>query len=108
LDVVVTRKEDVSIVEVMDIGISDHRLLTWSFKVAEVKAPVYKTQSRRTWKTFDADAFRIDLAASSLCSPSFVTDDPSMMASRFEEVIIALLGVHVPRVDVTCRVTPTN
>lgn len=94
LGVAVTREEDASAVDVFDIGLPDHRLLTWWFHVAVADVPAYKTQSRRTWKAFDADAFKKDVDAFSLCSPLLETDCPSQMVRRFDEVIGSLLDAH--------------
>src|SRR6218665_470583 len=70
LDVVITRVDDTpSVVDVIRIPgkASDHRLVTWPFVAAPAETPVYKTQHRRSWRQFDLERFRSDLAASCLC-----------------------------------------
>ena len=69
LDVVIARDEDVSTVEVADQpgDICDHKLLSWKFQVAETEPKIYKTHSRRKWKTFALEAFKSNHRSSSLC-----------------------------------------
>src|SRR6218665_1753502 len=73
--------------------------------------PVYKTQHRRSWRQFDLERFRSDLAASCLCDgtlgpPSL--GDASTAALWFDEVIAALLDAHAPMAEITCRVRPSS
>jgi len=114
LDVVITRVDDKpSVVDVIRIpgNASDHRLVTWPFVATPAETPVYKTQHRRSWRQFDLERFRSDLAASCLCDgtlgpPSL--GDASTAALRFDEVIAALLDAHAPMAEITCRVRPSS
>lgn len=63
LDVVMTRDEDRSTVNVNSVfwGLSDHRMLTWEFQVSVTAVPPCWIQRRRSWKSFDVEVFRKDL-----------------------------------------------
>jgi len=114
LDVVITRVEDTpSVVDVIRIpgNASDHRLVTWHFVAAPAETPVYKTQHRRSWRQFDLERFRSDLAASCLCDGTLGPTSPggaSTEALRFDEVIADLLDAHAPMAEITCRVRPSS
>src|SRR6218665_88752 len=116
LDVVITREEDrPSSVDIITApgGASDHRLVAWPFHAAQVEMPVYRTQRRRSWRQFDVEQFRADLQSSCLCD-GFISstlgeedslgDDASVMASRLDDVVTALLDAHAPMTEITCRV----
>ena len=67
LDVVCTRDDlPPPTVDVIDIGLSDHRLLRWQSSLLR-PPPVYVTVTRRLWRSFDDDIFQADLLASALC-----------------------------------------
>src|SRR6218665_2205734 len=116
LDVVITRVEDrPSTVDIITAPgrASDHRLVVWPFHAAKVETPVYRTQRRRFLRKFDVDQFRADLQSSCLCDglinsslgdDDSLGDDASVMASRLDEVVTALLDVHAPMTEITCRV----
>ena len=114
LDVVVTRADEIpSAVDVISVpgGASDHRLVTWPFLAAPAETPVYRTQHRRSWRQFDIERFRSDLAASCLCDGMLgptSCDDASVAALRFDEVVTALLDAHAPMADITCRVRASS
>ena len=66
LDVVCTRDDLLSpAVDVVDVGLSDHRLLRWSSSLLR-PPPVYTTSSCRPWRSFDADMFQTDLIESAV------------------------------------------
>ena len=61
LDVVALRVDmPPLLVDVHDVGLSDHRLLQWSAQLMR-PAPVYTTTTSRPWARLDADAFRAAL-----------------------------------------------
>ena len=69
LDVVVTKSDDTpSSLQVDDIGLSDHHLITWSVNVRKTTTPNYVTSERRPWKNLDVAQFRSALRSSSLCT----------------------------------------
>ena len=55
-------------VDVLDVGLSDHRLLRWSSSLTR-PAPVYVTTTGRPWPRLDAADFTAALQSSSLCRP---------------------------------------
>ena len=69
LDVVASRNDlPTTAVDVIDVGLSDHRLLRWSASLARPR-PVYTTTTRRPWRQLDVESFRCRLLSSSLCRP---------------------------------------
>ena len=70
LDVMISRTDgDQLDVEVIYIGLSDHRLIctTIDFNPSQ---PVYETITSRAWRKFNIDAFRSDIRTSILCDDS--------------------------------------
>src|SRR6218665_2715744 len=106
LDVVITRVEDTpSVGDVIRIpgDASDPWLVTWPFVAAPAKTPVYKTQHRRSWREFDLEWFRSDLAASCLCDGTLgphSLDSASTAELRLDEVIVAPLDAHAPMAEI--------
>ena len=70
LDIVASRidSQQQQLVEVIDIGLSDHQLLRWAAPLVRPQ-PVYVPTKSRPWRMFDAQAFRMDLLSSQLCHP---------------------------------------
>jgi len=64
LDVVVSRV-DLPLL-LVDVGLSDHRLLQWLAQLMR-PAPVYTMTTSQPWARLDADTFRAALLASFLC-----------------------------------------
>jgi len=61
LDIVASRDDlPTPSVDVIDVGLSDHRLLRWSAPLVG-SPPVYTTAIRRSWSRLDAEAFRAGL-----------------------------------------------
>ena len=55
-------------IDVIDIGLSDHRLLRWQSCLLRLP-PVYVKTTRRSWRSFDDDTFQADLRVSgSVCT----------------------------------------
>lgn len=68
LDIVVCRSGmPMPHVDVVDVGVSDHRLLSWSVPMVR-ESPVYTSTAKRSWKRLYTVAFRSALEASPLCS----------------------------------------
>ena len=90
-------------VQVIDVGISDHRLLCWSSHLSR-QPPVYTTTSRRSWRLFDFDAFTTDLRSSSLCSEQhWQVLDVDGLAVLYDNTATQLLDSQIPARRVTCR-----
>ena len=69
LDAVFSREDLPSFaVDVLDVDLSDHRLLRWTAPLTR-PPPVYMTVTRRPWGRLDADALRAGLLSSALCRP---------------------------------------
>ena len=104
LDVVCTRGALPSpTVDVLDVGLSDHRLLRWTSQLHR-PPPVYTTSVRRCWSSFDSDAFTADLRASALCDHRCYQDlDGDALAQLYDTTITKLLDRQVPDRSVTCR-----
>ena len=109
LDVVCTR-DDVPppIVDVIDTGLSDHRLLRWSSCLLR-PPPVYVTSTRRPWRSFDLDVFQADLRVSALCDDQRWNGlDGDGLVQLYDDTIAALLDRQVPVRTTTCRRRPSN
>ena len=69
LDMVCSRDDLPSpTVNVVDIGISDHRMIQWLTDLRRPQ-PIVTSSLRRVWRLFDADVFKADLRTSPLCDP---------------------------------------
>ena len=69
LDVVVTRNDLPALsVEVIDVDLSDHRLLCWQAPLVRPR-PSYWTVTSRPWNRLDPAEFRVELLQSSLLRP---------------------------------------
>ena len=69
LDVVATRVDlPAPVVEVIDTGFSDHRLLHWT-STFERPTPIYKTTTSRPWRSIDVDHFSQLLRQSLISTP---------------------------------------
>jgi len=70
LDIVATRLDlPAPTVDVIDVGLSDHRLLRWSASVDRPTAPVYTTTVRRPWHRVNSDELRSSILTSRLAAP---------------------------------------
>jgi len=88
-------------VDIIDIGLSDHRLLRWSSSLLR-PTPIYVTSVRRCWRSFDPDVFRTDLLASTLCDVQSQNDlDGDVVASLYDSTITGLLDRQVPARSMT-------
>jgi len=97
LDIVVTRDDlPAPPVDVLDLGLSDHRLLRWSAPLAR-ETPVYTSSTTRPWYQLDAAAFRTALLSSQLGNPSLWTGlDVDQLAQLYDSEITAILDRLVP------------
>ena len=109
LDVVATR-DDLSLppVEVVDVGLSDHRLLRWTTSLTK-PSPVYTTRTSRPWRYLDADEFRAALMSSPLCHPDAWIDlDTDALVPLYDAETTVILDRLVPARTVTCRRRPSD
>ena len=83
LDAVITR-EDAGCperVDVVDVGLSDHHLLSWSVDATRPDIPAI-VDRRRSWRRLDIDQFRSMLSSSSLCQSDRWPSDIDDMAAN--------------------------
>ena len=104
LDVVATRVDlPAPSVEVLDVGISDHRLLRWSAPLHR-PSPVYTSVTRRPYRQLDVAAFRKALSASPLCQPDKWAElSIDGLAQLYNDEITVILDRLIPTQTVRCR-----
>ena len=92
---------------VVDIGLSDHHLLTWS---APARRPQPPTESvlRRSWRSLNVDDLRDELRASPLCQPDSWPDDIDDMAASYDAVLTSILDKLVPVRRIVRRPRPSD
>ena len=90
-------------VDVVDVGLSDHRLLRWTSQLHHPPS-LYATAVRRRWTLFDVDVCRADLLTSSLCDDgSYVDLDGHALSMLYESTVIQLFDRQIPALSVMCR-----
>ena len=95
-------------VDVLDVGLSDHRLLRWSSALVRPR-PVYSTTTRRSWRQLDEAEFRERLLSSPLCQPDkWSQHDVDGLARMYDEAITTALDQLVPAQTVRCRRRPSD
>jgi len=109
LDVECTRDDlPAPAVDIIDIGLSDHRLLRWSSSLLR-PTPTYVTPVRRCWRSFYPDVIRTDLLVSTLCDVQPYNDlDRDVLALLYDSTITGLFDRQVPTRSVTCRRRPSS
>ena len=109
LDVVATRDDlPVPSVKVVDVSLSDHRLLQWPVPTSR-PPPVYRSVDVRQWRLLDHSDFHTALASSSLCNPDVWSDhDADDMALVYDREITSILDRMIPVRTVTCRQRPSD
>ena len=109
LDVVYTRNDlPAPSVNIVDIGLSDHRLLLWSTSISR-PPPVYVKSSRRAWRSFNLVDFRTDLQASAPCDDrAWQQLDGDSLVQLYDNTITQLLDHQIPVNTKTCRRRASN
>ena len=93
-------------VEILDVSLSDHRLLCWISHFHRL-LPVYTSTSRRSWRSFDMDVFLADLQSSPLFDErQWQGLDVDALAELYNKTISQLLDDQAPVQHVTCRRRP--
>ena len=109
LDIVAAR-DDLRLpsVDVIDVGLSDHRLLRWPAPLPR-PCPVYTPITCRPWKRLESAAFRAALLSSPLCHPDSWTelglDD---LALLYDSVVTGILDRMIPIRTAMCRRRATD
>jgi len=94
-------------VSVVDVGLSDHHLLTWSLPAHKLPT-TSQTASRRPWRQLDIDQLREQLKASRLCQPDKWPADIDDMAAMYETEMNTVLDCLIPFRVVTCCPRPSD
>ena len=103
LDVVVTRSDLAHpVVDVIDVCISDHRLIKWTLDV-ESLPPIYEMSFRRSWRGFDVETFRSALRESNLRDINYVVSQLGIedMVKEYDSTIVNILDSLAPITQVT-------
>jgi len=109
LDVVLTQDDKPlpSAVDVIDSGLSDHRLLRWSCCLQR-PPPVYVSATYRPWRWLDVEAFRHQLQQSALCSTEHVAEDVDAMADLYSSELTAIVDRLLPLRTTSRRTRPSD
>jgi len=94
-------------VSVVDVGLSDHHLLTWSAAARRPQPPT-ETVFRRPWHSLNIGELRDELRASSLCQPDSWPDDVDDMAESYDAVLTSILDRLVPVRRIVRRPRPSD
>jgi len=95
-------------IDIIDVGLSDHRLLRWTLSLRRSPA-VYVMSSRRPWRSFDQDVFQADLLVSALCDEGcWSVLDGDELVKLYDDTVTTLLDSQVPGKNVTRRRRPSN
>jgi len=91
-------------VSVIDVGLSDHHLLSWPFPSCRV-APEPQTTCLHHWCQLDVDQLREQLRASIICQPDMWPGEIDNMAAMYESELAAtaMLDRLIAFRKVTCR-----
>jgi len=103
LDVVVTRDDlPVPTVDVIDVGLSDHRLLYWSMSVVRLP-PVYTTSVHRPWRKVNVDKLCEAILALRLCCSDTLLNAASVddLAELYSAELFAIADRLAPERSVT-------
>ena len=109
LDVVITHADTVcqDSVQVVDVGLSDHHLLQWTFNAyREIKPAV--TVSSRSWRRLDYDRFESLLSTSRLCQSDAWPTDIDEMAAVYDTELTRLLDQLIPCRQFVRRPRPSD
>ena len=96
-----------SSIDIIDIGLSDHRLLRWSSRLPRPPL-VYTSSTRRVWRSFEVDLFRTNLSASALCDDRCSSAVGDALVSLYKTTIIDLLDRQALLKRITCRQRPSS
>jgi len=91
----------------VDVGLSNHHLLTWSAAALRPQPPI-ETVFRRPWRSLNIDELRDELRASSLCQPDNWPDDVDDMAESYDAVLTSILDRLVPVRWIVRRPRPSD
>lgn len=90
-------------VDVLDIGLSDHRLLQWAASLIR-PCPVYTSVTSRPWRKLDTAVLRAALRSSPLCHPESWSElSVDELAQLYDDEISSIIDRLLPSRVVRCR-----
>lgn len=94
-------------VSVVDVGLSDHHLLTWTLPA---RRPPLQSQTVRCrpWRQLDVSQLCDELKTSTLCQPAKWSGDIDDMATMYEQELTSILDRLIPFREVTRRARPSD
>jgi hypothetical protein len=100
---------DASDLNITDIGVSDHHLVTCSVNLSS-PAPTFITRTSRNWRDFDVDAFRLGVVAAlgAHNSASWSNSTLDELVENYDATMTSLLDQLAPSRTKTFRVRPSN
>jgi hypothetical protein len=109
IDVVITRDDlPAPSINVVDVGLSDHRMLLWRTAFGR-SHPVYTPVTRRSRRRLEPDVFRATLQSSPLCVvDEWPTLGVEQLARLYDDQITQVLDRLIPVQTVTCRRRPSD
>ena len=104
LDVVITQLElaPISTVSVIDVGLSDHHLLSWEVRTVRTTIPPERV-TRRPWRLLDIEALRSAITTSTLCQPEQWPADVDNFAELYDTELTVILDGLIPARPVVRR-----
>ena len=103
----VIRRLCIGPVDVIDVDLSDHRLLRWPVPLVR-PPPVYTTITTRPWRQLDIADLRAGMLESSLCRSDTWGDLDLDGLAQLYDVIINVLDRFIPFRTVKCRRRPSD
>lgn len=109
LDVVALRTDMLPLqVDVIDVDLSDHRLLRWMMPLVR-PSPVYSSTTRRSWSRLDKDFFRTALRSSLLSRPeSWSSLNVDELAQLYDKEITDIVDGMIPMRTVRFKRRPSD
>ena len=105
LDAVITRSDlPAPSVSVIDVSLLDHRCVKFDMDLNR-PSPVYDTFTKRSWRGFDIEEFRLALVKSPLCDVTFITAQTYVeeMTRMYNSAITNILERLAPSSEITRR-----
>ena len=104
IDIVATRDDlPPPSVDVLDVGLSDHRLLRWQAPLVR-PSPVYTTVTSRPWGRLNPTVLQAELLSSPLCRPDAWSGlDVNNLARMYDSELTAILDRLIPMRTLTSR-----
>ena len=84
-------------VTVLDVGLSDHHMLTWSVNAHQTQRQPLQTVITRPWRSLDVEQLRSEILASPLCQVDSWPSDVDEMATMYDSVLKSILDRLIPQ-----------